>query len=52
MYLKLRLFELKNTKFKKKPAFFTELNKGFRGGEIYISGEFFIPYSTSQAVTG
>ena len=31
---KLRLFELKNTKFKTKHLFFIELSKVFRGGEI------------------
>ena len=39
MYSKLRLCELKNAKFKTK-LFFVELSKVFRGGEIYISGEF------------
>ena len=40
MYSKLRLFELGHTKFKTKHLFFIELTKVFRGGEIYISGQF------------
>ena len=34
MYSKLRLFELKNTKFKIKHFFYIELSKIFRSGEI------------------
>ena len=37
---KLRLLELKNSKFKTKHLFFKELFKVFRGGEFEISGEF------------
>ena len=38
--VKLKLFEPKNTKFKTKHHFFTELIKVFTGGEFYIPGKF------------
>ena len=34
MYSKLKLFELKNTKFKTKYLFLIELSKVFKSGEI------------------
>ena len=39
MYSKLRLFELKITKFKRNHLFSIELSKVFRGGKVLISGE-------------
>ena len=51
MYSKLRLFELKNTNFKTKHDFLHKINLGFRGGEFYIPGEFWISYSKSPLGT-